>query len=91
MANASAMTKKDNDMVECYIYPKICYTLCEKEITDTMLNEEIVKINEKLSIFTDEYMWHRESLIFHPKTKQMLLLDQIIESSTLLTGQYLYL
>lgn len=77
----------EEDVIECFLYPKCCYTLDAEDVTKALLNEEINKFNEAIESFTKDYIWHRDSLEFYPRTKQALLIDGFIEGSTALSGR----
>ncbi|CAK9830564.1 Protein ecdysoneless [Anthophora retusa] len=82
MAYTKISNVKEDDVLECFLYPKICYTTPVETITEEMLLQEIAKFNEKIAVYVNNYIWHHDSLIFQPRTKQALLLEQLIENST---------
>lgn len=86
----SAKRPQDEDIIECFLYPKCCYTMCPDNITESMLNDEINKYMSTIVKYTNDHLWHRDSLTFHPRTKQALLLDQVIQSSGIPTGKLIF-
>ncbi|XP_034947616.1 protein ecdysoneless [Chelonus insularis] len=83
MATKPILTKtQDEDVLEVFLYPKCCYTMNPDSITETLLNEEINNFNEIIQKYTKDYIWHRDSLVLYPKTKQALLIDQMIQGSS---------
>ncbi|CAL7950929.1 unnamed protein product [Xylocopa violacea] len=82
MAHTKVTKVKEDDMLECFIYPKICYSKPSEIITEEILLEEIAKFDEAIAPYIEDYIWHSDSLIFHPRTKQALLLEKLIENST---------
>ncbi|XP_076755174.1 ecdysoneless cell cycle regulator [Xylocopa sonorina] len=72
---------KEDDVLECFIYPRICYSKPSEVITEEILSEEIAKFNEAIAPYVGDYIWHSDSLTFHPRTKQALLLEKLIENS----------
>ncbi|KAG7199453.1 hypothetical protein KM043_014079 [Ampulex compressa] len=90
MANAKMISKaREDDVLECFLYPKICYTTSPECITDALLMEEIGKFNQEIARYTNDYIWHNDTLIFRPKTKQALLLDKILDASTILEDYHI--
>lgn len=83
MANTKTTQKtKVDDVLECFLYPKICYMRNAETITEEMLLQEIEKYNEEIASHINEYIWHSDSLTFRPKTKQALLLERVVENSS---------
>ncbi|XP_054009481.1 protein ecdysoneless [Hylaeus anthracinus] len=82
MANTKISTVKEDDLLECYLYPKICYTKSSETITEEILLQEITKFNNEIAPYVQDYIWHSDTLIFHPRTKQALILEKLIENST---------
>lgn len=74
-------TVKEDDLVECFLYPKICYTKPSETITEEILLQEITKFNEEIAPYIDDYIWHSDTLIFRPRTKQALLLEKLTENT----------
>ncbi|XP_063993012.1 protein ecdysoneless [Diachasmimorpha longicaudata] len=70
--------KSQEDILECYLYPKSCYTTPEI-IDEALLNEEIIKFNQIIEPYTKNYMWHYDSLVFHPRTKTSQILESVIQ------------
>lgn len=89
MANATIMQKvKEEDILECFLYPKFCYTSNPEGVTETTLNEEIVKYNKEIDLIVNDHIWHSDSLNFRPRTKQAMLLNRILEGSAVEEGEY---
>nr|XP_003702523.1 PREDICTED: protein SGT1 homolog ecdysoneless [Megachile rotundata] len=72
---------KEDDILECFLYPKICYTKPPETVTEEMLLQEIEKFNEAIAPYVKDYIWHSSELIFRPRTKQALLLEKLVEGS----------
>ncbi|XP_043474182.1 protein ecdysoneless [Leptopilina heterotoma] len=72
---------KSDDAVECFLYPKFCLTKNFEQVTEEKLIEEINKYYEATKHITKDYIWHKESLTFFPRTKRSLLLETLIEGS----------
>ncbi|KAK2588340.1 hypothetical protein KPH14_004356 [Odynerus spinipes] len=82
MANLSAMHKtREDDVLECFLYPKFCYTSNTDNVTETQLNEEIARYYQEIAPYTTDYIWHRDALVFRPRTKQAMMLERILENS----------
>ncbi|XP_076245284.1 ecdysoneless cell cycle regulator [Calliopsis andreniformis] len=81
MAETKASKIREDDVLECFLYPKICYTNPPEDVTEEALLEEIAKFNEHIAQYVKDYIWHSDSLIFRPRTKQALLLEKVIENS----------
>lgn len=81
MANTDVLNARSGDVLECFLYPNFCYAQNSEQITEELLLEEIDKYNQKITIYTKDYMWHRDSLKFHPRTKRSILLQAIVEGS----------
>ncbi|XP_008543251.1 protein ecdysoneless [Microplitis demolitor] len=73
---------QNEDTLECFLYPKFCYSMETDSVSETILNEEINKYNEFINKFTNDYLWHHDSLVFHPRTKQAIVLNQMLHTST---------
>ncbi|XP_029053977.1 protein ecdysoneless [Osmia bicornis bicornis] len=73
---------KEDDVLECFLYTKVCYTQPPETITEEILLQEIEKFNEVIAPYVKNYIWHSDELTFHPRTKQALLLEKLIESSS---------
>lgn len=82
MAYTKIPKVKEDDVLECFLYPKICYTKPSITITEEILLQEITKFNEVIAPYIEGYIWHNDNLIFHPRTKEALLLEKLIENST---------
>ena len=82
MAYTKIPKVKEDDVLECFLYPKICYTKPSIAITEEILLQEITKFNEVIAPYIEGYIWHNDNLIFHPRTKEALLLEKLIENST---------
>ncbi|XP_076668694.1 ecdysoneless cell cycle regulator [Andrena cerasifolii] len=86
MLNSKTMTDtkiskiKEDDVLECFLYPKICYTNPSENVTEDMLLQEIAKFNEEIAPYIKDYIWHSDPLIFRPRTKQALLLEKLVEN-----------
>lgn len=94
MANAKTCKIKEDDVLECFLYPKICYTNPPENITEEILLQEIAKLNEQIAQYVEDYIWHSDTLVFRPRTKQALLLEKVIEKSITLEGKiffYIYM
>lgn len=78
---------KEDDVLECFLYPKVCYTQPPETITEEILLQEIEKFNEVIAPYVKNYIWHSDELTFHPRTKQALLLEKLIESSSVSGGK----
>ncbi|KOX70685.1 Protein SGT1 like protein [Melipona quadrifasciata] len=83
MAYTKILKVKEDDVLECFLYPKICYTKSSETITEEILLREIEKFNEEITPYLEGYIWHNDNLIFYPRTKQALLLEKLIENSTI--------
>lgn len=90
MAYTKVSKVKEDDVLECFLYPKICYTKPLITVTEEILTQEIIKFNEEIASYIENYIWHNDNLIFHPRTKQALLLEKLIENSTIIEGKILY-
>lgn len=89
MANTAIMHKtKEEDILECFLYPKFCYTSDPNAVTEANLSEEIVKYNEEIAPFIADHIWHSDSLNFRPRTKQAMLLNRILEGSAVEEGKF---
>lgn len=87
MAYTKIPKVKEDDVLECFLYPKICYTKTSVTITEEILLQEITKFNEVIAPYIEGYIWHNDNLIFHPRTKEALLLEKLIENSTTVGGK----
>ncbi|CAD1479966.1 unnamed protein product, partial [Heterotrigona itama] len=74
---------KEDDVLECFLYPKICYARSSETVTEEILSREIEKFNEEIAPYVEGYIWHNDNLIFYPRTRQALLLEKLVESSTI--------
>ena len=72
---------REDDVLECFLYPRFCYSLNPDQVTEDMLREEINKFNEDVEAYIKNYLWHRDTLTFQAKTKQFLQLESLAESS----------
>lgn len=96
MFNSKTMTDtkiskiKEDDVLECFLYPKICYTNPSENVTEEMLLQEIAKFNEEIAPYVKDYIWHSDPLIFRPRTKQALLLEKLVENVTTIEGKILF-
>ncbi|CAL1676047.1 unnamed protein product [Lasius platythorax] len=82
MANTAVTHKaKEEDILECFLYPKFCYASDPDAVTEAKLSEEIAKYNEEIALFIADHIWHGDSLNFRPRTKQAMLLNRILEGS----------
>lgn len=89
MANPAVTHKaKEEDILECFLYPKFCYASDPDAVTEAKLSEEIAKYNEEIAPFITDYIWHGDSLNFRPRTKQAMLLNRILEGSAVEEGIY---
>lgn len=89
MANMAIVHKaKEEDILECFFYPKFCYMGDPEAVTEATLNEEIEKYNAEIASFIDDHIWHNDSLNFRPRTKQAMLLNRIFEGSAVEEGKY---
>lgn len=80
MANSANLKKpKGEDIFECFLYPKCCLITNPDEISENLLLEEIKKFKEKIAEFTNDYIWHRDELVFQPRTKNSLLFEATFE------------
>lgn len=87
MANTTQIkVPKGDDVLEVFLYPRFCYSLDSEQVTEEMLIEEINKYNQEIEVYTNDYVWHRDSLKFRPRTKQALLFDNLFESSGTIAG-----
>lgn len=84
MAYTKISKVKEDDVLECFLYPKICYTKPLITITEEILIQEIIKFNEEIASYIENYIWHNDNLIFRPRTKQALLLEKLVENSTII-------
>ncbi|XP_076636947.1 ecdysoneless cell cycle regulator isoform X1 [Colletes latitarsis] len=82
MADTKISIAKEDDLLECFLYPKICYTRPLETITEEVLSQEIEKFNKEIALYVEDYIWHSDTLTFHPRTKQALLLEKLVDSST---------
>ena len=87
MAYTKIPKVKEDDVLECFLYPKICYTKSSETITEEILLREIEKFNKEITPYVEGYIWHNDNLIFYPRTKQALLLEKLIENSTIIEGK----
>ncbi|XP_043518607.1 protein ecdysoneless [Frieseomelitta varia] len=83
MAYTKISKVKEDDVLECFLYPKICYTKSSETITEEILLREIEKFNKEITPYVEGYIWHNDNLIFYPRTKQALLLEKLLENSTI--------
>lgn len=81
---------REDDVLECYLYPRFSYTLNPEQVTDEMLAEEVEKYNCEVEAFVKDYLWHRDSLVFRPRTKQALQFESLIEGSSRATGNVFF-
>ncbi|EFN75871.1 protein ecdysoneless [Harpegnathos saltator] len=82
MANTTVMHKaKEEDILECFLYPKFCYTTDPDAVTEATLIEEIAKYNAEIAPLIVDHIWHCDSLNFRPRIKQAMLLNRILEGS----------
>ncbi|KAI4487613.1 hypothetical protein M0804_005762 [Polistes exclamans] len=82
MANLPLLNKtRGDDILECFLYPKFCYSSNTDNITEAQLNEEITKYYEEIALYTTDYIWHRDALVFRPRTKQAMMLERILDNS----------
>ncbi|XP_015110485.1 protein ecdysoneless [Diachasma alloeum] len=70
--------KTQEDILECYLYPKSCYTTPDL-IDESVLTTEITRFNHLMSTYTKDYMWHCDPLVFHPRTKTSQILESVIQ------------
>ncbi|OAD55875.1 Protein SGT1 like protein [Eufriesea mexicana] len=82
MAYTKISKVKEEDVLECFLYPKICYTKPSVTITEEILVQEITKYNKEIAPYIEDYIWHNDNLTFNPRTKEALLLEKLIENST---------
>ncbi|KZC11544.1 Protein SGT1 like protein ecdysoneless [Dufourea novaeangliae] len=80
MAHTKITKIKEDDFLECFLYPKVCYTQPSETITEEILLQEISKFNEEIASFVEGYIWHSDRLILRPRTKQVLLLKKLMEN-----------
>ena len=80
MANRVLFSAK-SDTLDCFLYPKFCFTTKSEQVTEELLVDEIQKYNHQIAVYTKDYMWHKDSLQFCPRTKRTLLLEGIFEGS----------
>ena len=78
---------RQDDVLECFLYPKFCFSSNPEQVTEELLVEEIAKFSQVIDKYTNNYIWHRESLVLRPRTKQALLLDRVLEGSTVTDGE----
>ncbi|KAK1117587.1 hypothetical protein K0M31_015763 [Melipona bicolor] len=85
MAYTKILKVKEDDVLECFLYPKICYakSSSSETITEEILSREIEKFNEEITPYLEGYIWHNDNLIFYPRTKRALLLEKLVENSTI--------
>lgn len=81
---------RQDDVLECFLYPKFCFTTNPEQVTETLLADEISKYNQVIDKYTNDYIWHRDSLVFRPRTKQALLLEKVLEGSAITDGSYIF-
>ncbi|XP_076651479.1 ecdysoneless cell cycle regulator isoform X1 [Halictus rubicundus] len=82
MAHTKITKVREDDFLECFLYPEICYTQPPETITEEILLQEIAKYNEEIAPFLEGYIWHSASLTLRPRTKQALLLEKLVENSS---------
>ncbi|XP_015587367.1 protein ecdysoneless [Cephus cinctus] len=82
MANTVTSRNREDDVLECFLYPKFCYDPNSEQVTETTLFEEIEKYKKEIAKYTDNYIWHRDPLVFCPKTKRGILLEKVLEGFT---------
>lgn len=89
MANAVLTHKaKEEEVIECFLYPKFCYASDPDAVTEARLSEEIAKYNEEIAQFVADHIWHCDRLNFRPRTKQAMLLNRTLEGSAVEEGEY---
>ncbi|XP_046733783.1 protein ecdysoneless [Diprion similis] len=69
---------REDDFVECFLFPHLCYKSTE-EISQDELVSEINKYNNHISMYTREYIWHRDSLGFQARTKNIIQLNKELD------------
>lgn len=79
--STSLQYTKEDDFVECFLFPTFCYESTE-ETTRDLLTSEINKFNNEIEKYTKDYMWHRDSLAFQPRSKNEMLLDKELRGVT---------
>lgn len=77
---------REDDVLECYLYPRFCYSLSADQVTEDMLKSEIENFKKDVEPFVKNYQWHRDNLSFQFRTKQALQFDNVIEGSSRATG-----
>ncbi|XP_058793583.1 protein ecdysoneless [Phymastichus coffea] len=84
MQNITIQPKRprEDDVLECFLYPRFCYTLNPDEVSDDMLSQEIQTFQKDIEPFVKDYLWHRDGLKFQARTKQALQLDSVVEGSS---------
>lgn len=88
MANTAVVHKtKEEDVIECFLYPKFCYVGDPEAVTEETLSEEIAKYNAEIDPLIADHIWHCDSLDFRPRTKQAMLLNRIFEGSAVEEGK----
>ncbi|XP_012259506.2 protein ecdysoneless [Athalia rosae] len=75
-----------DDFVECFFFPRFCYQ-SKEDVSEELLTSEVVRFNNVIEEYTKHYMWHRDSLVFYPRTKHIMFLQKQLESSIELEGQ----
>lgn len=89
MANLPIIHKtREDDVLECFLYPKFCYALNTDNITEAQLNEEIARYYQEIAPHTADYIWHRDALVFRPRTKQAMMLERILDNSMVIEGKF---
>ncbi|XP_011862629.1 PREDICTED: protein SGT1 homolog ecdysoneless [Vollenhovia emeryi] len=82
MAYAAPTHKaKEEDIMECFLYPNFCYASDPDAVTEARLSEEIAKYNGEIAPLVADHIWHSGSLCFRPRTKQTMLLNRTLEGS----------
>lgn len=73
---------RDDDFVECFLFPSFCYNNTKEPVSRNLLISEIEKFNKEIDKYTKDYMWHRDFLVFQPMTKNFILLNEKLQGAT---------
>jgi len=78
---------REDDVLECHLYPRFCYSLNPDEVTESMLHGEIEKYQKEVDTYVQGYLWHRDNLTFRPRIKQALQFESVVEGKSKSSGK----
>ncbi|KAL7299746.1 hypothetical protein TKK_0007496 [Trichogramma kaykai] len=84
MNNSSTQSKRprEDDVLECFLYPRFSYTLSADQVTEDALRQEIAAYEKDCKPYVKDYLWHRDGLEFRPRTKQALQFESVVEGTS---------